>query len=202
MPAHHNAQIGLRSLENDLPIEQIVEERNHMNRIYLFLRVIIPLIIIFGHFPGGHLSQVSSQPKAHPLLLQIAGENPHQLVAVIVQKWARDDRLEARVAQLGGNVTKDLHIINAFAAEMGAQDALKLAKSDAVRWVSLDALCAEVRIVFSPSRLSPDRVESPRISSEYPKIVVSRLLKSWAIPPARRPTDSILWACKSCFSVF
>src|SRR5690349_13566358 len=31
-------------------------------------------------------------------------------------------------------------------------------------------------------------------------MTVSRLLKSWATPPASRPTASIFWACRSCSS--
>ncbi len=32
-------------------------------------------------------------------------------------------------------------------------------------------------------------------SSMLPRMAVSRLLKSWATPPASRPMDSIFWAC-------
>jgi hypothetical protein len=41
-------------------------------------------------------------------------------VGVIVQKTVKDTNVEERVIQLGGVVTKDLHIINAFAAELPA----------------------------------------------------------------------------------
>ena len=40
----------------------------------------------------------------------------------------------------------------------------------------------------------------PSRNSEYPEITISRLLKSWAMPPARRPTASIFWAWRSCCS--
>jgi serine protease AprX len=43
------------------------------------------------------------------------------------------------VAQLGGVVTKDLYVINAFAAELPARAVPELAWADGVRWVSLDA---------------------------------------------------------------
>jgi len=39
-------------------------------------------------------------------------------------------------------------------------------------------------------------------SSELPRMIPRILLKSCAIPPARVPTDSILWACRSCVSSF
>jgi serine protease AprX len=80
-----------------------------------------------------------SAVRVQPLLLETAAQQPDQVVSVIVQKLARDDRVEAQVAALGGTVTKDLNIINAFAAELKAKDALHLARADGVRWVSLDA---------------------------------------------------------------
>src|SRR5204863_8617621 len=40
---------------------------------------------------------------------------------------------------LGGVVTMDLHIINAFAAELPAGAILELARAAGVRWISLDA---------------------------------------------------------------
>ena len=38
-------------------------------------------------------------------------------------------------------------------------------------------------------------------SSAWPRITPSRLLKSWATPPASRPTDSIFWLWRSCSSL-
>jgi serine protease AprX len=81
------------------------------------------------------------QPAARvqPLLLEMAAQQPDQIVGVIVQKSVKDDRVEQAVNAFGGHVTKDLHIINAIAAEMKVKDVLHLAKADGVRWVSLDA---------------------------------------------------------------
>lgn len=77
--------------------------------------------------------------RLHPALVQLASDAPTQLVRVIVQKADRTGAAEALVARLGGTVTKDLHIINAFAAEMTATGARQIASSLAVRWVSLDS---------------------------------------------------------------
>jgi len=66
--------------------------------------------------------------RAQPILLQMAAESPEQTVSVIVQKTAASIGAEDMVAALGGVVTKDLHIINAFAAEMSARAALELAR--------------------------------------------------------------------------
>ena len=40
----------------------------------------------------------------------------------------------------------------------------------------------------------------PSSTSLYPMMTVSRLLKSWATPPASWPTASIFWACRNCSS--
>jgi serine protease AprX len=77
--------------------------------------------------------------RAQPALLALAAEQPASQVAVIVQKLAQDTSVERMVSQLGGAVTMDLHIINAFAATLSVEAAIQLAQADGVRWVSLDA---------------------------------------------------------------
>ena len=84
-------------------------------------------------------SMPAQAARVQPLLLELAAQQPDQVVSVIVQKTVKDTRAEEAVTTLGGRVTKDLHIINAFAAEMKAKDVAQLAKADGVRWVSLDA---------------------------------------------------------------
>ena len=78
--------------------------------------------------------------NAHPLLIEMAASDPHQIVRVIVQKETGSTGAEEEVASLDGRVTQDMHIINAFAAEMTAGAAEKLARTESVRWVSLDAV--------------------------------------------------------------
>ena len=77
--------------------------------------------------------------KAQPQLVQMAADQPGALVQVIVQKAAGTTGTEERVSALGGKITQDLRIINAFAAEMSAKDAVQLSEAGDVRWVSLDA---------------------------------------------------------------
>ena len=93
-------------------------------------------ISLTGWMPGDTALKI---PRAHPLLLQMAEQSPAQTVSVIVQKADRSSQAEALTEKLGGKVTHDLHIINAFAAEMNAVTVLELATSPAVSWVSLDA---------------------------------------------------------------
>jgi len=105
-----------------------------LNRLFQFL--IIASLLMAGM---GSASQPALAAKAQPLLMQIAAQDSDQQVSVIVQKLGATDAAENLVTRLNGKVTKDLHIINAFAAEMSAEAALELARSVAVRWVSLDA---------------------------------------------------------------
>ena len=50
-----------------------------------------------------------------------------------------DSSAEELVARLGGRVTQDLHIVNAFAAELPAEAVLELTRAESVRWVTLNA---------------------------------------------------------------
>ena len=83
--------------------------------------------------------QQAAVAKAQPQLQELAAQDPSQLVGVVVQKVAGEQDAEALATELGGQVTADLSLINAFAAEMTAEAALKLAQTDGVRWISLDA---------------------------------------------------------------
>jgi serine protease AprX len=103
------------------------------------LPVIIILVLMFttigsvAPYPG------AATAKIHPLLAELAARAPDQIVSVIVQKTSISNQAEMLTQNLGGKITKDLHIINAFAAEMSAAAALQLAASPVVRWVSPDA---------------------------------------------------------------
>src|SRR4051812_43443851 len=92
------------------------------------------LIPTMGMVPGR-----DNTVHAHPALLQEAAQHPDAMVGVIVQKSVIDNSVEQAVAKLGGTVTKDLHIINAFAAQLPAKAVPQLAQIPGVRWVSPDA---------------------------------------------------------------
>jgi serine protease AprX len=79
-----------------------------------------------------------AEAKAQPALLAMAAEQPEATVRVIAQKRADDADVESMVQALGGEIVLDLHIINAFAAEMSAGAARRLATNPDVAWVSLD----------------------------------------------------------------
>ena len=109
------------------------------NRIVHFLLV---SVLLLGAF-GTATSQGASAAHTHPLLVELASEEPGQMVRVIVQKMPGAQGAEALTTDLGGKVTQDLSIINAFAAEMDAQAAVKLSRADTIRWVSPDAAMLE-----------------------------------------------------------
>jgi serine protease AprX len=116
----------------------IDQEQRSMKQLRQILQIMIVLTFIFGLMGPLALPVSAEVARAHPLLAQLAAEEPDQRVAVIVQKNAAGADLEAKVARLGGEVTRDLHIINAFAAELPATAAMALAQDPGVRWVSLD----------------------------------------------------------------
>ena len=65
-------------------------------------------------------------------------------------------------------------------------------------WRVSDAARSDARRICSTSWASPSPFRSTLlIRSLWPMITARRLLKSWAIPPARRPTASIFCACRS-----
>jgi serine protease AprX len=98
----------------------------------LTLMVFLPLLVT---------TPVAAWPlRAQPSLLELAAQQPDARVSIITQKTSLDRRAEELVAQLGGTVTKDLRIINAFAAELPAKAVTELAKANSVRWVSLDSV--------------------------------------------------------------
>jgi serine protease AprX len=108
---------------------------NKTCHIVLVVALLLPLMAL------GPVSNVT--PRTQPALLQLAAARPDEVVSVIVQKAAKDTRVEVAVSALGGAITQDLHIINAFAVRLPARAAVALATEPGVRWVSLDAPMVE-----------------------------------------------------------
>jgi serine protease AprX len=72
-------------------------------------------------------------------LLQLAEEIPGREVEILVQKNGPSGEAEELVGLLGGEVTGDLGLINAFAARLSAAAVLQLASCTSVKWISPDA---------------------------------------------------------------
>ncbi|HKG36160.1 MAG TPA: S8 family peptidase [Solirubrobacterales bacterium] len=79
-------------------------------------------------------------PSLTPALADMAERTPGKRVEVIVQLTAGAKRADAAplVRELGGTVTRDLHIINAVVAKLPAAGASELAASAKVKAVSLN----------------------------------------------------------------
>lgn len=107
-----------------------------INLIAKMLFVLTMLVSLAGSDSVGTAPLIS---RAQPMLIQLATAEPEQIVSVIIQKNADAIGLEEQVAYLGGKVTKDLRMINAFVAELPAGKAVEMARSPGVHWINLDA---------------------------------------------------------------
>ncbi len=77
--------------------------------------------------------------KLQPFLAKLAATDPHEVVAVIVQKQDQPLDETALLKAVGGQVTAHFPLINSFAAQLPAHALPLLAASPAVRYVALDA---------------------------------------------------------------
>ncbi|MFZ4663224.1 MAG: PA14 domain-containing protein [Caldilineaceae bacterium] len=74
-----------------------------------------------------------------PFLRNLAATSPTEMVTVVIQQQNKATDLAAIVQDLGGQVTRPLPLINAFAATLPAGATVALARSPAVKWIALDA---------------------------------------------------------------
>jgi serine protease AprX len=109
-----------------------------VNRWQRLIRLVVAGMLLIG-VCGAVPAATPALLKAQPALLHMAAAQPKARLSVIVQKAEKSDQVEKLVASLGGAVTQDLHIINAFAAELPGQAVALVAEAPGVRWVSLDA---------------------------------------------------------------
>lgn len=132
-----------------------------MGRVYKILQISI-IMISFLRLVGqaAHIQPGYGVAKVHPLLEKMAAESPDRMVSVIIQKLGEEAGLEAEISRLGGEITKDLHIINAFTAELSVDEALELANNPGVRWISLDAAVEDAKRSY-PTSLDENPVTIP-----------------------------------------
>ena len=142
-------------------------------RLKQLLQFFLIAVLMLGMFGFAAPAHEFVSAKAQPVLVELAMQNPVQMVRVIVQKVAATADAEAQVIKLGGKVTLDLRIINAFAAEMSAKDAVQLSKASSVRWVSLDAAME--------SSVCSQCVDTSKLANAY--ISAIRADKVWNVKP-------------------
>ena len=103
-----------------------------------FVSIFLILSLLASAMPFASLASQEPLP-IQSILLDLAQTHPEQPVSVIVQQLAPDGRAQALVESLGGLVTHDLSLINAFAADLPAAALPALAASRLARWISLNA---------------------------------------------------------------
>ncbi len=105
----------------------------------LFIGVFLLSLVGSTTMPVQAAEGDNDPPRAYPALLQLAQERPDEKLNVIIQKAGRKNLPEQAVAHAGGKITKNMDMINAFAAELPARAVEALSHNPNVRWISLDA---------------------------------------------------------------
>jgi serine protease AprX len=119
---------------------------------------------------------IAAPGKVQPRLLEMAASQPDAMMEVIVQKTGADRAVEALIPGLGGAITKDLHIINAFAALLPAKAIPQLATAPGVRWISLDAPVTSTNAPSADLTFSNTMVAVPLMIASSGQVTVSMLL--------------------------
>ncbi|TAK57455.1 MAG: hypothetical protein EPO22_12255 [Dehalococcoidia bacterium] len=100
--------------------------------------LIVPLVSIFALAGAGANAWHAPAMRADRAVSAYAAAHPDEMVPVIVRGEAASDAA-AIVAEAGGSVRAQLGIIDAVAADVPANGIGDLARTDGVRWLSLDA---------------------------------------------------------------
>jgi serine protease AprX len=126
-----------------------------------------------------------NQIKAHPFLLEMASTQPASTVGVVVMKADTSTRAETLVRNLGGKVTQEMGLINAFAAELPAGNVAALSQPRYVNWVSYDAPVepSTLHQVKTPSCVEAECVDTTRLRQSYTLAVDAD--KVWNTAPYR-----------------
>lgn len=129
------------------------------------------LLVIFATY-GIPASPMLRSPVIEASLQQQINDSPISSLNVIVQKSIKDNSVEEYVAKLGGEVTKDLTIINALAATLPAFRIAELAQHSGVRWISPDAKVEEqgCKECIRTNKLKNDYIMSVRADQVWNQV--------------------------------
>jgi len=125
-----------------------VKEKDMKNQSKIFiLNALVAIILVFSMLcasVGPAFAKQDKTPSMDPDFLALVQEYPNEIFRVVVQRDAknkdlREMELENWVQQGGGNVRKQLGMIESFSAELTGKEVEKLAKNPKVRWISPDA---------------------------------------------------------------
>ena len=103
---------------------------NRLLSLLLFCSLLIPTVVA---------ARSSDPPNVQGYLQTLAATHPDDRVTVIVQKHDHRDTAEQIVLANGGQVMRQLPLINAFTATMTAKAVMQLARSATIKWIALDA---------------------------------------------------------------
>jgi len=109
-----------------------------MNKWKASAQIIISIVILASMLVQIYPLPNPTPANLHPSLAEIAAESPGQIVSVIFQVNGDNQYVETLISQLDGEVTHNLHILNAITAQLSAAAAVNLGQDPNVRWVSLD----------------------------------------------------------------
>ena len=128
-----------------------------MNKLSKLFHLLITAVFLISMVGSATLPVLAADgdkdpPRAYPALLQLAKERPDEKLYVIIQKGGRNDLPEKAVAHGGGQVTKNLGMVNAFAAELPARAVEALSHNPNVRWISIDAPMTSSTVTSSTVR--------------------------------------------------
>ena len=143
------------------------------NRL-ITLIVLMTLVLALPCSAAGNQAQAAQ--RMHPLLQQMAAEQPDQMVQVIVQKTDASDQAEAAVARAGGEILMGLDIIHAFVARIPAGAAREISAQPSVRWISPDAPMEEAQC--------SQCINTANLASAYIKSI--RADQTWNTTPYRQ----------------
>ena len=111
----------------------MIAKITHRNLYYLLLACTLLLSTI------GVTAQPAHSAKVQGYLEILAAEAPEEQITVIIQKRDQSDAAERIVLANGGQVVRQITLINAFVATIKAQVVKPLRESTAINWVTLDA---------------------------------------------------------------
>ena len=133
-----------------------------MSKKQRLFQVFIALALIAGLLAPAAFAVDKTPPRMSASLAELVAGDPDGTLRVIVQKADATGQAERLVQRWGGQVLKDLHIINAFAAEMPAKSLPRLASMAAVNWVALDAPMVPASTTLSArDETIPHKTRSP-----------------------------------------
>ena len=112
---------------------------------FVFIAILLLLLTAFVATITGGTAVAQSRSseivltKLDPALQAMITDQKTEPIPVIVQKVPGSSQAEQMLDALGGNISQDLPIIDAFATDLDAASILQLAQSEAVAHISLDA---------------------------------------------------------------